>query len=289
MVNCPSGLARFALIRPRARLHGQPASSRGVKGLRMPRRCRSTMCSAVRRGASPPVTSTPASMLRRAADSVRLALPSRRVRRSATASLACWRERPCSAGSRAQTHSSTVDRGDDRPAQRLRDPQRALDAHPSLEGGAGGLGCDGLRIAQVAAGEDAPLGRGEDDVAAFRQPRRHGVQRFDMNLRFVAQAPGRPGRRRTHRTPGGGRRGQPVVGGGAGRREPRSRMARTTAPSAGEAGRPRPRGRGDRRTDGAPPVRARRRVAVAGPDGRGAGAGRAAARVVRQAVCSVSP
>lgn len=68
-----------ASIRPRARFHGQPEASRGGKGLSMPRRCSSTMCSAVRRGASPPVTSTPASMLRRAADSVRLALPSNRV------------------------------------------------------------------------------------------------------------------------------------------------------------------------------------------------------------------
>ena len=61
------------------------------KGRSTPPRCSSTMCSAARTGASPPVTSAPTSILRRAADSVRLALPRKSVRRSATANLACWR------------------------------------------------------------------------------------------------------------------------------------------------------------------------------------------------------
>ncbi len=84
-----------------------PRTAHGRSGLSTPSRCSSAMCSAARRGASPPFTSTPAPMLRWAADSVRLALPRNRVRRSATASLACRREGGRPSGSRAQCHRLT--------------------------------------------------------------------------------------------------------------------------------------------------------------------------------------
>lgn len=74
------------------RIPSSPPHVHVRKGRSMPSLCSSTMCSAARRGASPPLTITPASILRRAADSVRFALPRKSMRLSATASLACWRE-----------------------------------------------------------------------------------------------------------------------------------------------------------------------------------------------------
>jgi hypothetical protein len=72
-----------------------------------PRACSSRMCSAARRGAVPPWTTTPASMLCSTADWVRFTLLAKSTRRSATAILACIFEPGVGRMCGGQCHSTT--------------------------------------------------------------------------------------------------------------------------------------------------------------------------------------